>query len=208
MRQACPDCQVTRLTPADRMLVVSVDSDPLLITHCGHYQLVVSASQVNIGQVEVQFVTGTWKFSQSLPVQESFVEQAAYNNQSNLLATLHANWTVAVTKLDLDLANRLCRSQVLTIVSVPYGLKLSNIWFNGTQVLLYQDKSVRYPDRKVDRAQLVLVDTQTGCLRNLYAPVRSLGSVFKFGNPIFIKAIRQSILTLYQVSLNQDEKNY
>ena len=125
--QAYPNCQVVQITPVDRMLAVCVDTHPLLVAHCRHFRLIIEQSDINIGQVKLRFVTDFFKFSQSVFIQDSGLVKATYNHSLNMLATLHSNWTMAVSRLDLDLDKRVCKHQVLTLTQVPFGLTLSEI---------------------------------------------------------------------------------
>ena len=185
------------------MLAVCVDTHPLLVAHCRHFRLIIEQSDINIGQVKLRFVTDFFKFSQSVFIQDSGLVKATYNHSLNMLATLHSNWTMAVSRLDLDLDKRVCKHQVLTLTQVPFGLTLSEIWFHGAQMFLYQDKSITYPERHVDRMQLALVDTKTGQVRTLYVPVKNMDMAVMIRDSMLVLDAGKNVIKSFVVSLDQ-----
>ena len=146
-------------------------------------------------------------FAQSLFVQESLVEKVTYNGSLNLLATLHGNLTLGLTKLDLDLDSRICSCRVLKVIPVAYGLGLVQRWFHKTEVMLFQDKSITYPERKVDRTQLISVDTETGQVRVMYVPVKNVARISMFKDSILITTFEQNRFKMFEMPLNQVKGN-
>ena len=70
-------------------------------------------------------------------------------------------------------------------------------------MFLYQDKSITYPERHVDRMQLALVDTKTGQVRTLYVPVKNMDMAVMIRDSMLVLDAGKNVIKSFVVSLDQ-----
>ena len=155
--------------------------------HFEGFQLGIYRSPCIIGQVDLNFVIGSDLYTQSVQVRGSLVRYATYNAQLGLLVTVHGDFVLALSNLQLCLSKKRFEFELLRTVTVGIGFVLSRDFFGNNRVLLFRDRSVYSASQNSYKTECLFVHVSSGQTERVILPVTEVREIVEFGQSLLVE---------------------